>query len=169
MTAFEILNAIVVLVGVPASVAGLVYIGRKLQTLDSLEESMSRVKHNLNITTHFLIRHHENFDLKELQTFSPIQLTEEGKGLVRELGFDNVFRTHQSEFFGCIDAEHPKLKYDVENAAIKSLYTLQGVDYMEFLKVFFYNNPSRNLENTAPTLGIYLRDQYLAVHPEITQ
>jgi hypothetical protein len=40
---------------------------------------------------------------------------------------------------------------------------------MKFLKVYFYNNPTRNLENTAPTLGVYLRDRYLADHPEIKE
>jgi hypothetical protein len=40
---------------------------------------------------------------------------------------------------------------------------------MEFLKIFFYENPARNMENTAPTLGVYIRNKYLAKHPEITQ
>ncbi|HEU0080991.1 MAG TPA: hypothetical protein VFQ72_03125 [Candidatus Paceibacterota bacterium] len=40
---------------------------------------------------------------------------------------------------------------------------------MKFLKAYFYNNPARNLPNTAQTLGIYVRDLYLAEHPEITE
>jgi hypothetical protein len=30
-------------------------------------------------------------------------------------------------------------------------------------------SPLDNMENTVPTLGVYIRDNYLAKHPEITQ
>ena len=38
-----------------------------------------------------------------------------------------------------------------------------------FLKVFSITTPARNLQDTAPTLGVYVRDKYLSEHPEITQ
>jgi len=85
------------------------------------------------------------------------------------LGFDNIFKEHKLDFFNYIDEEKPKLKYDVEFSAIKSISFLSDKPYMEFLKVFFYNNPNKNIENTAPTLGVYIRDKYLEEHPEITQ
>jgi len=40
---------------------------------------------------------------------------------------------------------------------------------MAFLKKYFYNNPTRNLGNTAPTLGVYLRDRYLEQYTQIMQ
>ncbi len=36
-------------------------------------------------------------------------------------------------------------------------------------RVFMYNKPDRNMENTAPTLGVYIRDMYLSEHPEIIE
>lgn len=169
MNLLDIVNTAVVIVGVPTVLGACIYVGRKLQTLDTLEASNEKIKHNLNVVSVYLTRNHEQFNGNELKAFSPLELTETGKAFVGTLGFDNVFDKHKKEFFAFIDGENPKLKYDVETAAIKSVYALYHADFMNFLKVYFYNNPSRNLENTAPTLGVYLRDQYLALHPEITQ
>jgi hypothetical protein len=73
------------------------------------------------------------------------------------------------DFYNIISGEDVKVKYDVEMASIKSIYALYEKPYMQFLKVYFYNKPERSLENTAPTLGVYVRDSYLLEHPEITQ
>jgi len=96
-------------------------------------------------------------------------LTEAGNKLIKEVGFDNVFKENKTDFFSFLDGEHPKLKYDVEVVSIKAIYVLADKPYMQFLKVFFYNKPDRNMDNTAPTLGVYVRDKYLEEHPEITQ
>ena len=110
-----------------------------------------------------------HFNPSELKPYSPLALTPQGEELIKKLGFNNVFSEHKEDFFALIDAEQPKLKYDVENAAIKAIYLLTDRPYMDFLKVFFYNTPDRGMEDTAPTLAVYVRDAYLAAHPEITQ
>ncbi|MBI4598882.1 hypothetical protein HY734_01650 [Candidatus Uhrbacteria bacterium] len=169
MDAIQWINAFIVLIGVPSIAVGLVFVGRKLEVLDSLETSCAGIKHNLKVIGDYLTRHHATFDPSELHALSPLQLTPQGRQFLEELDFDNVVAANKTDFFACIDEEHPKLKYDVETAAIKSIYTLTEKPYMQFLKVFFYNNPERSLENTAATLGVYIRDLYLAEHPEITQ
>ncbi len=103
-----------------------------------------------------------------MESLSPLTLTESGGKLIKELGFDNIFKDNCNDFFNFINEQKPRLKYDVELAAIKSISVLSEKSYMDFLKVFFYNKPARNLENTAPTLGVYIRDKYLEKHPEIT-
>lgn len=148
---------------------GFIYVGRKLQVLDDLKKTTDTIKMNLKVTTDFLTRKFSDFNVSEIQDYSPYALTEPGREFLRSLGFPSVFKTHKADFFASIASENPKLKYDVENAAIKSIYALSDHDYMNFLKIFFYNNPKRSIENTAPTLGVYVRDQYLAEHPEITQ
>ena len=117
----------------------------------------------------FLIRDNKNFNSSELQVLSPFTLTAEGNNFIKKIGFQNVFNENKEDFLRCIESEKPKLKYDVETAAIKSISMLYDKEYMNFLKVFFYNNPKRSMENTAPTLGVYVRDKYLSEHPEITQ
>ena len=165
----EQINTVIVYIGIPAIVAALIYIGKKLQVLDSLDKATNKIKHNMKVVSDYLTRHHTKFDPKELQALSPLELTQSGIELIKKLNFEKVFMENKTEFFGCIDSEEPKLKYDVETAAIKSIYVLNSKPYMDFLKVFFYANPIRNLENTAPTLGVYIRDKYLVEHPEIAQ
>lgn len=156
------------LIGIPAIVIALLYIGRKLQVLDELKKTTDKMKFNLKIISDYLTKQ-TKFDPKELQVMSPLKLTDAGVALITNTGFNNIFSEHRSDFFSIIDSESPKLKYDVENAAIKSILFLQDNPYMNFLKVFLYNNPNRTIENIAPTFGIYVRDKYLEEHPEITQ
>ena len=160
---------IIITIGVASTIGGLVYIGRKLQILDDLKLVTDKVKGNLKVISDFLIRDNKNFNSSELQVLSPFTLTAEGNNFIKKIGFQNVFGENKEEFFRWIESEKPKLKYDVETAAIKSIAILYDKEYMNFLKVFFYNNPKRSMENTAPTLGVYVRDKYLSEHPEITQ
>ncbi len=146
----------------------LLLIGRKLQILDELKITTDKIKANLKVVCDFLIRK-ANFNPAELQGYSPLQLTPEGREFISKSGFESIFNTYKADFFHWIDNEKPKLKYDVEAASIKSVFILSDKEYMRFLKIFFYNEPKRNMENTAPTLGIYIRDQYLAEHPEIIE
>ncbi len=159
---------IIVAIGIVSIISALIYIGRKLQILDDLKKTTDKIKANLKVVSDYLINN-ASFNPGELQGYSPLSLTEEGKQFITKIGFDKVFETYKADFFSCIDSEKPKLKYDVEIAATKSIFILSNKEYMSFLKIFFYNEPKRNMENTAPTLGVYIRDQYLAEHPEITQ
>ena len=156
-------------IGVPSIIGAFIYVGKKLQVLEDLKISVDKMKHNLSVVCNFLIKNSDDFSSSELKTLSPLQLTQEGNDLIKNIGFDKVFSEHRKDFFAFIDDEQPKLKYDVEIAAIKSIYFLYDKDFMQFLKIFFYNKPERNFENTAPTLGVYIRDAYLAEHPEIIQ
>ena len=155
--------------GIVAILTAFLYVGKKLQILESMDECMRKIKTNVNVITLYLTRHHAQFNPSELQTLSPFQLTPTGEDFIKSIGFDTVFAQHESDFFAFVDSEQVRLKYDVETAAIKSIYGLYEKPFMEFLKIFFYNHPDRNLENTASALGVYVRDKYLAKHPGITQ
>ena len=160
---------IITTIGVAAIIGGLIYIGRKLQVLDDLQTTIEKVKVNVKVISDYLTIASKDFNHKELQSYSPLTLTKEGQKLIQTLGFDKVFEKNSKDFCEYIDSEQPKLKYDVEKAAINAVSALSDQDYMAFLKVFFYNNPDRSLNNVAPTLGIYIRDKYLKKHPEITE
>lgn len=164
----ELYNFLVT-IGIVSVLGAFLYIGRKLQTLDDLNKTSQKIKTNLKVIGDHLTRYDTQFDPKELQSFSPYQLTDAGKKMIDDMWFGKVFEQNKEDFFRFIDDEQPKLKYDVETAAIKSVFALSDQDYMDFLKIYFYNNPKRNLQNTAPTLGVYIRDRYLYEHAEITQ
>lgn len=169
MNNFELYNLFVSAVGFPVMVGSFIYVGRKLQILDTLAEDVKVLKHNSKVVTDFLTKNFTDFNPSEVRVNSPYQLTEGGKKFITEIGFDKIFSENKKDFFDCIDVNSPKLKYDVESGAIQSIYFLAEKPCMDFLKVYFYNNPERNMQNTAPTLGVYIRDKYLAEHPEITQ
>lgn len=146
-----------------------ILVGRKLQILDDLKTTVNKIKVNIKVVSDFLTRNNTNFNPSELQAYSPLKLTPGGEKFIKDIGFGNVFEKNKDDFFKYINCESPKLKYDVELSAIKSISALYDKEYMNFLKVFFYNHPDRNLQDTAPTLGVYVRDKYLSEHPEITQ
>lgn len=156
-------------VGFSTIVLALLYIGRKLQILDELKTTTDKIKANIKVVSDFLTRHDSKFNPTELQAYSPLKLTEIGRKFLEDIGFANIFGNHEQEFFSYIDAEHPTLKYDVETTAIKSIYALWDREYMNPIKQYLYNHPDRNLENTAPTLGVYVRDKYLEGHKQIMQ
>jgi len=169
MNVLAIINAFVVAIGLPTAIAALIYIGRKLQVLDNIEDSSEKVRHNIKVMCDYLTRHHTKFDPKELQSFSPLRLTGVGEKFIKDVNFATIFEENKDAFLKVIDDDKPRFKFEVETSAIKSIYYLSGSPFMDFLKVFFYNHPHRNMENTAPTLGVYIRDKYLEMHPEIKE
>ena len=68
-----------------------------------------------------------------------------------------------------IDLDKPKVKYDVEYSAIKTVFALLDEDYFRPVKVYFYNNPKENMRSFAKLTSIYVRDRYLEKHRKITQ
>ena len=165
MTLFNILLS----AGMLGILGAFLYIGRKLQLLDDLTNTTEKIKANVKVIGDHLTKSDNEFNHAELQSYSPLKLTKVGNDLIKTIRFDKVFAEHKDDFCQFIEGEDPKLKYDVELAATKSIAALADEDYMEFLKVFFYNNPTRNMQNVAPTLGVYIRDKYLESHPEITK
>lgn len=158
------------LIQIPAFASLFLYIGFKLHALQRIEEYMKVVGHNMGVVTNYLTKAGDGFEPNELKQFSPFQLTEEGLELIKRVSFDVICRDNEVVFF----EEMNRLgvlgtKYDVEKAAIRSIYFLMDQSFMTPVKVFLYNNPKRTIENIAPTLGVYLRDNYLERHPEIIE
>lgn len=159
----------IVSIGIVAILGAFVYVGRKLQKLEDLEKKVGHIQDNVQVISLHLTRHHIEFDPSELRSLSPYQLTKEGNAFINDVGFDDIIAAHQDKFFAYIESEMPSVKYDVETAAIQSVIFLQNEPFMKPLRIYMYNNPDRNLENMAATLGIYIRDKFLEVHPEITE
>lgn len=161
------IQKIIIYVGVPTIVAVLIYIGKKLQILNDLKETMDKVKHNIKVIYDTLLQSKIKFDPTEIRSFSPFQLTEEGMQKIKNLSFDDIFAKNKSDFLTFIDSEQPKTKYDVEIASIKSVIVLFDKEYFSPVKSYLYNNPEVDERTLRTTLGIYIRDQYFVSHPEI--
>jgi hypothetical protein len=168
MNTFD-LGSIISTVGVVSMLGGFLYVGRKLQLLDDLVKTVNTMKYNLKVLSDHITRSDTTFDPSELKMYSPLHLTSSGNKLIKTVKFDEIFENNREVFYAVIDSEEPKLKYDVEASAIKSIFALSDESFMNPLKIYFYNNPNRNLQNAAPTFGVYIRDKYLADHPEIVE
>lgn len=148
-------------------VVALIYIGRKLQVLDMLADTADKLKHNVKIIADHLIKKYR-FDPSDLQAYSPLQLTADGKAKIKKLGFDTIVAENQKEFFDFIGSENADTKYDVETAARKAVIYLFDKDYFDSIKSHLYNNPNVDERQLQTTLAVYLRDEYLKEHPEVS-
>jgi hypothetical protein len=99
MNYLDIINAAVVTIGLPTLIVCAIYIGRKLQLLDTLSVTNGKIKGNAKVISDYLTKHHTKFNPSELQAYSPLRLTESGKLFIKELGFYNVFGEHKNDFF----------------------------------------------------------------------
>ncbi len=160
-------NGVISVIGFTSMVVGFIYVGKKLQILDELKDTVDVIKHNLKVVTDFLIKKFPDFNHEDLRNYSPVQLSEHGKDFIMSIGFDMIFMENKKDFFEVIDDDSPKMKYDVQTSAIKSIYALSDKAYMDRVKTYLYDHPDRKMDRVASTLGIYIRDYYLAEHPEI--
>lgn len=199
MNLLQIINSIVVTIGLPTIIGACVYLGRKLQTLDALQEDMSevkkdisemkkdvdgihkdlsgseessiiyRMKHNIRILADHLTQTDPSFDVQYLKTMSPFQLSDEGEKLLEDSGFKKIAKENDDDFLNFINIDKPTTKYDVQQTAYKAVFMLFGEDYFVPIKTFLYNNPTVKKTAFLSAAAIYIRDMYLAKHPEITE
>jgi len=164
---FDQISKIITAIGIPSIIVGCIYIGRKLQILDFLQEAVGKVKYNIKVIADCLVKAPVQFDHEKLKTYSPIQLTDVGKKYLDEVGFIEIFEDNQQDFFDFIDAEKPTTKYDIEVSATKSFLVLFDRSYFRPIKDFLYTHPQDNLQAMSKIGGVYIRDAYLEEHPEI--
>jgi len=157
----DILNVIGNALGFVAMIGGLIYIGRKLQVLDHLDKTMDKVKGNVKVIGDFLISSELPFDGGKLQSYSPIQITNDGKEYLQTVGFTDVFSAHAADFYASVDQENPTGDFDIEAAAIRSVIQLFDSPYFAPIKDYFYNHPSDDRRAFFRIAGIYVRDKYM--------
>ena len=158
----EIVNSIVTLIGIPAVVVSLIYIGRKIQVLDDMQKTIEKIKNNVKVMSDSLIQSElSDFDGGRLQAYSPIQVTDEGQQYLEEVGFIEIFMEHEDDFFEFIEDEEPETDYDIENAAIKSVLFLFDEPYFKSVKEYLYNNPKEDRKEFIQIAGIYVRNKYM--------
>jgi hypothetical protein len=162
---------IIMAIGIPAIIGGGIYIGKKLQILNILEQTNKAIKHNIKIICDTLIDSPNiEFDHKKLESYSPLRLTGEGQEYLKQVGFVKIFDQHAQDFFDFIDSEEPKTKYDVEVSAVKSVLVLSNKEYFRNIKIYLYQHPNEgDIRGFAKIAGIYIRDKYLERHSEITE
>jgi hypothetical protein len=61
----QVLNQIVIYLGVPTIAGALIYIGVKLHTLTVIEVAIEKIKHNMKVMSDYLTRHSEHPEITQ--------------------------------------------------------------------------------------------------------
>jgi hypothetical protein len=158
---------VILTIGIVSIIGAFIYIGRKLQILDDLKETMDKAKHNIKFICDSLTQSKIKFDPTYLRAFSPLQLTDKGIEIINAVEFNKIFNENKPDFINFINSENPKTRYDTELSSIKSIVSLFDKEYFYPVKKYLYENPGLDERSMRTILGVYVRDKYLEAHPEI--
>lgn len=142
------------------------------EKLDSFDKKQSILVEKFNTLIATLSEKNaiENPDLFSLN--SPINLTDKGKKLVKQIGWIDSLKNKDNRqmLFESLDKIKLKTKYDVEKYSIVLLTELAGgreeSPYTP-VKKYLYKNADIDDSKALTACAIYLRDEYLKMHPEI--
>lgn len=114
MTLLQIINAIVVVVGVPTIVKVLLNIGGKLKTLETLDDDIKNIiKPDLkDIRERFFAL--EGKSSSFFQTASPVQLLGKGEEALEKSGFKKYIDDNKSSLFKDCDPKKETTAYEVQ-------------------------------------------------------
>lgn len=145
--------------------AGIVYIRF------SIGKKLSAIKDNvLVVITHLATSRSAKLDTNLIKTMSPLNIQPEGLRVIEASGLKTIMedsgcRRHILDY---IEKMNPPTKLDVEQKSIVLFETIMQNEYMNPIKKYLYENPA--MRESMPTLaGLYIRDEYLKEHPEITE
>jgi hypothetical protein len=165
--------ASVVIAALTGGVTAAIVIGKYKEKVDSLERSREKLENKLDICRseidtlkEFKTNAQKYIDSKIYQSNSPLSLTDYGKKLIKDSGFETIFDQHKDDLAEMLGKLDPKTAYDVQEVS-RSFMDSQA-EYAPFapIKDYAYRTGS-DLNLILRAGAILLRDYYLEKHPEI--
>ncbi|OGH84363.1 MAG: hypothetical protein A2261_00650 [Candidatus Magasanikbacteria bacterium RIFOXYA2_FULL_44_8] len=154
---FTIINAIIVSLGIPTIIGACIYIGRKLQTLDTLQQSFDKLQDSF-------YEDHDNIILMKAKVLgvsnSPYRPNETGIKLLSECGWGVFYSTIKKDILDKIEQEKPKTLYDVERLAFRHLHNYKNEDLAIPFKTYIVNHPEHSLDSIFLVGSWIIRDDY---------
>ena len=135
-----------------------------------IHRSLDKIRLNIKAIVTFLATDRPRFDISIIEAMSPLRIKDKGYEMLDQSGFTEIMTDNEkrSKILACIADQNPNTKLDVEKTAIVSFATLLENPFMNPIKTFLYEHPDNR--NVFPTLaGVFIRDEYLKDHSEITQ
>ena len=157
----------------PFLVLGVLIIGSAIYIRFAIGKKLGKIKDNvLVVITHLSSNasRRGRLDTTLIQVMSPMNITPQGHVVLEKSGFKEIISNpdHKAEIMSYLSSQKPKTRLDVESFAIVSFSTFLEKEFMNPIKTYLYNNPNER-EVYTTLAGIYIRDEYLKEHPEITQ
>ena len=117
------INQIIVIVGVPTIIGACIYIGRKLQILDTLDNTLrTEITPDIKNVRERLITVETRIDVlwkdKYAPASSPRQLNEKGQEILDKSGIKTIIDEKREKLTEIVKALNPKNAYDAENAIL---------------------------------------------------
>lgn len=130
----------------------------KINKLETLSEKIIELKTKVE-----LIYDNTN-PRKTVAAFSPISLTEIGKGIADKIKANTILEKHISKLASEVEAEKPKNAYDIQMASMKvakeKMITLLNEDELSAVKQEAYNR-GIIVEDIMSVFGVLLRNHVL--------
>jgi hypothetical protein len=161
----EIINAIVVVVGVPAIFVALINIGRNLKTLEIIEKDLNdNIRPDLkDVRERFFSLEGKTSGL--FQTSSPVRLMDAGEKVLEKSGLKSYIDNNKDSLLReCKNNSNFTNPYDIQKASFAFFdeYSFP-VDFFEALKLYAYDNGIA-LSVLRRIGAIYFRDLCLLEH-----
>lgn len=167
----DILFKIILSIGIPSIILALIYIGRKLQSLDDMGGNISdlkieiaEIKVDCKNIWQIISRHGEDICSLKTKIYgspgSPMKPNENGKKLLEDSGFYKIYPELKDELFALMDSYQPRTLYDYEKIAEKVLSKFQNNPLMDPLKEYVVNNQNESLELIFRVAAWVIRDDY---------
>lgn len=161
-SALQVVNAVIVSVGVPAIVASLIYIGRQLQTLETVRREVDQnIRPDLkDVRERFATLEGKTAEL--FQTKSPIGLTPKGQKYLQESGLKAYIDENKEGLMeSCDPTQTMSTPYDVQQVAFEffSEHDLPS-DVEDKAKTYAFSH-GISMEALRRTAGIHFRDIFL--------
>lgn len=158
MNILNIINAIVVGLGIPTIIIVAIYIGRKLQILDDLEP----------IRKKFSVIESQVSDLWQdriAPAHSPRQLNDHGKSILEESGIKEIVNSKKETLLEIIKKKNINNPYDAEEAILSIMEDLPNYcpDVVAKIKTGAFNSGA-SINDVLFVGGIYLRN---LIFPEL--
>lgn len=138
--------------------------------IKKINRTLEKVKLNIKAISTFLTTDRPRFDISIIEAMSPLNIKEKGYQILEESGFKAMMSDPEkrAKILACVADQNPTTKLDVEKTSIVFFATLLENEFMNPIKSYLYEHPDNR--EVFPTLaGLYIRDEYLKDHLEITQ
>ncbi|MBZ9572259.1 hypothetical protein KJA15_02940 [Patescibacteria group bacterium] len=164
-----------IIAAVIGAITASITIGRYKEKVDNLIQEkdkactkIEKLRSDVDKLLEFKVNAQKFIDSKIYKTGSRLTLTEFGKTLLRESGFDDIFEREKDNLARKLSVYPNKTKYDIQENARSLMDSL--VDYEPFASIKTYAfNKGIDFGQILRAGAIPLRDYYLGTHPEIKE
>ena len=164
----------VILSVITTAVSIFIILGKRLQQIqdlivdrDGMKKELKDIDKKIAAFEEFKTNTQKFIDSKIYQANSPLSLTEFGRKLIKESGFEEIFDREKDKLVEKLELKTPTTKYDAQEKAREVMNDLTECPEFQPLKEYAFKTGS-DYAQILRAGAIPLRDYYLEKHPEIT-